>query len=126
MTGSKERRHSFTVEYSQLDGGEEHDFYSLDENQKQYFLNHQRNPGSPFPRESQTVSASYRQFTADGSAWTALVSHSKEQDDNTLSRALLRRTEPAFSGLVNLSLQYLDGSNYDGEVGVQLSGEWRF
>ncbi|PHQ91865.1 MAG: hypothetical protein COB44_03350 [Idiomarina sp.] len=126
MTGSKERRHSFTVEYSQLDGGEEHDFYSLDENQKQYFLNHQRNPGSPFPRESQTVSASYRQFSADGSAWTALVSHSKEKDDDTLSRALLRRTEPAFSGLVKLSLQYLDGSNYDGEVGVQLSGEWRF
>lgn len=126
MTGSTERRHSVTVEYSQLDGGAEHEFYTLDENDHPYFLNYQRNPGSPFPRESQTISASYRQFSADGSAWTALVSHSKENDDNTFSRALLRRTEPAFSGLIKLSLQYLDGNAHEGDVGVQISGEWRF
>lgn len=126
MTGSRHRRHSFTVEYSQLDGGPEHEFYTLDENNRPYFLSHQRNPGSPFPRESQTVSASYRQFSADGSAWTALLSHSKEKNDETLSRVLFRRTEPAFSGLINLSLQYLDGSNFERDVGVQLSGEWRF
>ncbi|MDV6316884.1 capsule assembly Wzi family protein [Idiomarina sp. HP20-50] len=126
MTGSKERRHSVTVEYSQLDGGDEHNFYTLDENNRPYFLNHQRNPGSPFPRESQTLSASYRQFSADGSAWTALLSHSKAEGDNTFSRALFRRTEPAFSGLIKISLQYLDGHRYDNEVGVQLSGEWRF
>ncbi|MCK7458129.1 capsule assembly Wzi family protein [Idiomarina aminovorans] len=126
MIGSEQHRHSITVEYSQLDGGEEHDFYALDDNQRQYFLNHQRNPGSPFPRKSETLSASYRQFSADGSAWIALLSRSKEKNDDTLSRALLRRTEPAFSGLITLSLQYLDGSSYDGEVGVQLSAEWRF
>lgn len=126
MMGSDSVRHSVTVEYSQLDGGNEHDFYSTNNAGRQYFLSHQRNPGSPFPKGTQTASFSYRQFSNDGSAWTVLVSRSNNDGADSTSRALIRRTQPVWDSLVRLSVQYLDSPVIDQDVGVQLSWEWRF
>lgn len=121
-------RHTLVVEYTDTES--RHFYQRLSRLANQPFYQHyQRNLGSSYGPDSRTLSASYRLFAADGSGWTAQLSHARLADDSTQTQALLQRSQPLLDGLLNIGFEYSNDerdSNSSDDIGARISWEWRF